>query len=188
MLELLMVLREHAINDEFGTHRFGGWSLHPHRALITIVHRNVSNFAPRCFTTAGTRLTQSVFLRVLLLYFFESFMTHVCAVYSPLCLIRGTRDRNGAPLHEAPIGAGAARANGNTAPNVRLRPACLRHAVRTILRPDPAVACCGCCCGCCDCCFYGWIATGWGVWWCQLFSKNSLSISSCIFHFSHKLV
>lgn len=45
-------------------------------------------------------------------------MTHVCAVYSPLCLIRGTRDRNGAPLHPAPIGAGAARANGNTARNV----------------------------------------------------------------------
>lgn len=138
MLELLMVLREHAIDDEFGTHRFRAWSLHPHRALITIVRRNVSEFAPRCFTTAGTRLTQSDFLRVLLLYFFESFMTHVCAVYSPLCLIRGTRDRNGAPLHPAPIGAGAARANGNTARDTR---------PETSL-PSPRRPIAGCCCWC----------------------------------------
>lgn len=100
MVELLVVLWQHAIDDEFGTHCCRATSLSPHRrALFTIVrmcdyHRTRLRFTTghfRAISTTSFNPIAEYFLRVLLLYFFESFMTHVCSVYSPLCLIHGTR-------------------------------------------------------------------------------------------------
>lgn len=105
MMELLVILGEHAIDDEFGTHCCPAMIRSLHGAHDRIV-RNNKRLAPH--TLYDRALKQAIrrrlnpiaenFLRVLLLYFFESFMTHVCSVYSPLCLIRRTRAVM-APLH-----------------------------------------------------------------------------------------
>lgn len=74
-----------------------------HRTLDVIVHSFSTALALRphlkAILTMSFNPIAENFLHVLLLYFFESFMTHVCSVYSPLCLIRGTRAVM-APLHD----------------------------------------------------------------------------------------